>query len=174
MGEYQLHLRLLDGNDETLLTADLGPVTVERGQRLYAAPSTQHPQDATFGNEINLLGYNLDAEGPEEYQLELVWLALQQPADNYTVFVHLLNSDGSCCIWQDDVWPQQGAYPSGGWLSGEVVIDPYTIKIPVDLPPGTYPLEIGLYSSETGKRLLVEVPRLPVTDALLLRPIEVE
>jgi hypothetical protein len=173
-GDYQLNLRLLDGNDETLLTADLGPVTVEKGQRLYRAPSTQFPHDATFGNEINLLGYNLHAEGPEEYQLELVWTALQEPADNYTVFVHLLNSDGTCCIWQDDVWPQQGLYPTGGWLGGEIIIDPYTIKIPADLPPGSYPLEIGLYSSETGKRLQVKVPRLPVTDALILRPIEIE
>jgi hypothetical protein len=36
-----------------------------------------------------------------------------------------------------------------------VIIDPYEIILPDDLPPGEYPLEVGLYLAETGQRLAV-------------------
>ena len=173
-GAYRLGLRLLDGADKTVLTSDLGPVTVRESQRQFIAPKTQFPQAATFGNEIDLLGYDLSIDGPGEYNLHLVWQALKQPANDYTVFIHVLDLDGTCCVWQDDSWPQQGDSPTSDWLPGEVVVDNYAITLPEEKPVGSYALEIGLYLAENGQRLLVEVPRLPPKDALLLRPLVIE
>jgi hypothetical protein len=173
-GAYRLGLRLLDGADETLLTSDLGPVNVQESQRQFIAPKTQFPQSATFGSEITLLGYDLSTDSPGEYDLNLVWQSLEQPANDYTVFIHILDLDGTCCVWQDDSWPQRGNSPTRDWLPGEVVVDNYAITLPEEIVAGSYALEIGLYLAENGQRLLVEVPRLPPKDALFLRPLVIE
>jgi hypothetical protein len=173
-GEYQLNLRLLDGADETIVTADLGPLTVQAVDRLFAPPKSKYPLAATFGGEIELLGYDLEATGPEQYVMTLVWQALTQPSDSYTVFVHILDSEGVCCLWQQDVEPRQGDSPTDRWLAGEVVVDTYSIDLPADLPAGLYPVEIGLYLPQTGHRLLMEMPGLQPNDALFVRPLAVE
>ncbi|MCI0398975.1 MAG: glycosyltransferase family 39 protein [Chloroflexi bacterium] len=173
-GDYRLSLRLLDGADETLLTADLGPLTVEATQRLFTPPQLQYPLMATFGNEIALLGYDLAMTAPRQYTLSLVWQALTQPTADYTVFVHVLDQYGVCCLWQQDLMPQQGAYPTGRWLSEEVVVDNYTITLPPDVPAGPYAVEVGLYLADTGQRLLIVIPGLRAKDALVLRPLMVE
>lgn len=171
-GDYRLLLRMMNKDSETLATADLGPLSVEATERLFTPPDSQYPMDATFGEEIKLIGYDLKTAGsPDTYQLTLVWQALTQPAADYTVFVHLLQPDQSCtpCIWQQDVMPQQCQYPTSRWRPGEVVVDEYQIVLPEGTPPGEYPLEVGLYISETGQRLRVVVPYLPDGDAVALQ-----
>jgi hypothetical protein len=172
-GDYRLQLRLLDSADETVLTADLGPVTVVATERLFTPPQPDFPLEATFGDEIRLLGYDSE-DGPGGRSLSLIWQAAVQPSADYTVFVHVLGLDGSCCVWQQDVMPRQNSYPTGRWLPGEVVVDEYAIELPPDLPAGLYPVEIGLYRAENGRRLLVRVPGAADNDALFLRPLPVE
>ncbi len=173
-GDYRLSLRLLDSGNRTILTADLGSLTIEASDRIYSPPSVQYPLQATFGDEIKLLGYDLGASGDGTFALKLVWQAIEEPADSYTVFVHALNLDGSCCLWQADLWPMGGTYPTNKWLKGEVVVDPYDIEMPLDLPPGNYPLEVGMFLAESGRRLLIEMPGIRPDDALILRPLVVE
>jgi hypothetical protein len=59
-------------------------------------------------------------------------------------------------------------------LAGEVVVDSYLIDLPADLSPGAYPIEIGLYLPHNGQRLLVTMPGVRDSDALYLRPLEIE
>lgn len=173
-GSYRLHLRLLEAGGETAFTTSLGTVEVTATERSFEPPPVQHPLAATLGSGIKLLGYDLQQVEERRYTLSLVWQALVEPADDYTVFVHVLNQDGSCCLWQQDVMPRQGTYPTGRWLSGEVVVDDYQIDLPPDAPPGRYPIEIGLYLAENGRRLLVTMPGVPESDALNLRSLIVE
>jgi hypothetical protein len=172
-GDYRLQLRLLDSADETVLTADLGLVTVVATERLFTPPQPAFPLIATFGDEIRLLGYDLSQVSGDR-SLSLVWQAAVQPSADYTVFVHVLGLDGRCCVWQQDVMPRQNSYATGRWLPDEVVVDEYHIELPPDLPAGLYPLEIGLYQAENGRRLLVRVPGAADQDALFLRPLLVE
>lgn len=171
-GEYRLQLRLLDAGSETLLTANLGAVTIKATERLYTPPPMQTVTNNLFGRELLLLGYDLEETADQTFALRLVWQAQETPDEDYTVFVHLLGLDGVCCVWQQDVMPRQNQYPTSRWLAGEVVVDDYIIKLPPDMAPGLYPLEIGLYVAETGLRL-------PVTglgaegDAVYLRPLPV-
>jgi len=173
-GNYRLHLRLLEANGETAFTASLGTVDVTATERTFSPPPVQYPLAATLGSEIRLLGYNLQQVEEDRFLLSLVWQALAEPADDYTVFVHLLNQDGSCCLWQQDVMPRQGTYPTGRWLPEEVVVDEYQIELPADAPAGRYPVEVGLYVSESGRRLLVTMSGTPESDAIDLRPLVVE
>ncbi|MCB8927626.1 MAG: glycosyltransferase family 39 protein [Ardenticatenaceae bacterium] len=173
-GEYRLMARFRDGAEATLAIADLGPLHVTMTERNYAVPEMKRPYPATFGNEIDLLGYNLTPlDDAGQYQLDLIWQAQTAPSRDYTVFVHLLQMDGTCspCLWQQDVMPQQNQYPTSRWLTNEVVTDSYQIQIPPDTPPGDYRLEIGLYIAETGQRLQVIQPDRPEVDALFLEPI---
>jgi hypothetical protein len=173
-GDYVIDMRLLDGGDQTLLAVDLGTITVEAADRLFKVPITQFPLQATLGNEIALRGYDLQPDEEDRLELTLVWQALAEPSDSYTVFVHVLDPSGVCCVWQQDVIPGQGTYPTDRWLPGEVVVDSYLIDLPEGRAPGLYPVEIGLYLADNGQRLLVSMPGLRDSDALFLRPLEIE
>jgi hypothetical protein len=108
------------------------------------------------------------------HKLTLVWQAETQPAADYTVFVHVLRPDGTCCVWQSDAMPRGDAYPTTRWQPGEVVVDPYAIILPADVPPGEYPIEVGLYVRETGQRLPVTVDGQAVGDAIRLGSLAIE
>jgi hypothetical protein len=165
-GDYKLYLRLLDAQDETLLTADLGSITVEQTQRTFSRPHWTVPAAATFGNEITLAGYDLNPLENGQATLTLYWYAETVPAADYTVFVHILDPNGVCCVWQQDVMPQQNQHPTSRWLAGEYVADTYLITPDSPLEPGRYPTEIGLYIAETGRRLQAVVPGQDTRDAV--------
>jgi 4-amino-4-deoxy-L-arabinose transferase-like glycosyltransferase len=170
-GEYRLQVRLVGQNGDTVYAADLGPLQVEATERIFTPPPVDQEVNATFGDEITLLGYNLASVENGESSLVLVWQALQNPTDDYTVFVHLLYPDGACCVWQQDSMPVSGTYDTSRWLPGEVVVDSYEITLPAALPPGDYPIEVGLYIAETGQRLGVESTDGAASDAILLQPL---
>jgi 4-amino-4-deoxy-L-arabinose transferase-like glycosyltransferase len=173
-GEYLISLRLLGGAGETIMTTDLQTIVVEPSERTFRVPGAQYPMAATFGREIHLSGYDLKPAGKGQFHLTLNWQALTEPAADYTVFVHVLDLSGFCCVWQSDLMPRQGSYPTSQWATDEVVVDSYTISLPDDLPAGTYPVEIGLFLAGSGVRLLVEVPGLPTSDALILSPLPID
>ncbi len=166
-GDYRLRLTLLDARDQPIYRADLGPLAVTHVARLFGPPPFDNPVGASFGGVIELPGYTLEnADGG--HKLTLIWQAEEQPAADYTVFVHVLRPDGTCCVWQSDAMPRGGAYPTTRWRPGEVVVDPYAIVLPADLPPGEYAIEVGLYLAETGQRLPAFIDGAPVGDAVRL------
>lgn len=173
-GDYRLHLRLLDERSDTVFTSSLGTVTIEETARMFEPPQLQYPTSASFAGEIELLGYNREQASAREIHLQLAWRAQQEIAADYTVFVHLLNRDGSCCLWQSDRMPRQGEYPTSRWLPGEVVVEEYVIELEDAVAAGEYPLEVGLYIAGSGRRLLLETPSQETGDALFLQPIVLE
>ena len=89
-------------------------------------------------------------------QLTLFWQPLVPLSTDYTRFVHLRNESGAT-VAQGDGRPLDGAYPTSRWQPDELVIDPITLPLPDDLPPGQYSLFTGLYQLDT-------LARLPVID----------
>jgi hypothetical protein len=136
----------------------LAPISIVGQSRQFTVPVTiQHRLDVNLGDHVTLLGYDLTeqtirAGGP--LQLTLYWQALTTMDTSYTVFTHVLGSDGR--VWgQKDSVPLQGSYPSTTWAPGEVVSDPYFINVASDAPAGQYVLEVGMYVAATGRRLPV-------------------
>ena len=119
---------------EALLKSDfdnavkMGELTVIPVDRLFEPPSIQIESNANLGNEIALSGYAMTQSSNSSFTLSLVWQALGDISADYTVFVHVLNPDGTCCIWQQDAMPKQNSYPTSRWVAGEYVIDGYTIE----------------------------------------------
>jgi 4-amino-4-deoxy-L-arabinose transferase-like glycosyltransferase len=153
-GPSRVRLRL---GDATLL---LGQIDVQAEGRLFTIPDITTPLQATFGDRIRLLGYDL----PETIfrpgaivPLTLYWQALHPVEGDYKVFTHLLDPAGQLRGQKDSV-PAGGTRPTAGWSKGEVIIDAYEVPLSPDAPSGTYRIEIGLYDATT-------IVRLPASDA---------
>ncbi|MDP2661519.1 MAG: glycosyltransferase family 39 protein, partial [Dehalococcoidia bacterium] len=127
-----------------------------------APPSMQRAYRAGFGDQVELIGADLegprpDLQAPElgpggSLNLALYWRTLKDMDTSYTVFVQLLDSRGRMVVTHDVV-PSQGQRPTTGWLPGEIVRDSHLLKTPDDLPPGPYSVITGMYDARTGKRL---------------------
>lgn len=133
-------------------------------------PAPTHPlADLQFSEQIRLSGIGLpdptlQPGGNLNYSLH--WQALAPITDSYTVFTHLLNDQDTIVASQDNL-PQQGRYPTNWWSPHEIVIDPYTLALPADLPPGQYSLRVGLYLLETGQRLKLKDREQDFVDLLI-------
>lgn len=108
-----------------------------------------------FGGEIRLLDAEIVPDilrSGEFAEVALRWQAVGNPSDNYTVFVHVVDSGGGI-IAQGDSQPQDGRYPTRFWDAGEVVTDVHRVEIPESAQSGAYDVAVGLYVLETGRRL---------------------
>jgi hypothetical protein len=121
------------------------------------APRVQHTTQARLGERFELLGYDLarDAIGPgQSLDVTLYWKSIAPSQLQYTVFAHLLDSQGALRA-QQDAMPRDGALPTSCWVVGEVVSDTLTLQLPTHLTPGAYTLQVGMYYLSTGERLPV-------------------
>ncbi len=113
------------------------------------------PVAAVWQNGIALRGYTLlpvVAQPGALLEVSLFWEAEQPVAENYVIFVHLLDEAGQIKAQNDDL-PRVGAYPTLWWLPGQIVEDTHPLVLPPDLPRGAYQLVVGLYRPDDGARL---------------------
>jgi hypothetical protein len=119
--------------------------------------------DARVGPHVELLGYvvrdkmgqaveQIELQPGDGLRLTLYWQTSAPLAEDYTVFVHLLDQTGWLRGGQDNP-PRAGTYPTSAWVPGEWIVDAYHIPLPPDAPPGEYAIEVGMYPSGGGTRL---------------------
>lgn len=129
-----------------------------------------NPLDWRFEPGIRLIGYRVEpsAAAPGDVvALTLYWRADQAVPQDYTVFVHLLDSAGRV-VAQGDGMPSSGEYPTSQWVPGDVVEDPHQVLVPRDLASGDYRFLVGLYDLKTLQRLEMRAPDGERTHQLLL------
>lgn len=180
-GRYQFYIL-----DDASRPAPFGNLTVRQRQTDFLTADEVSPAsriDAPFADGIRLLGYDLDATAARPggaIDLTLYWSSDGDVRQQYKVFTHLVgdvfNADSGNLIWgQADNEPAANTRPTTTWRGAEVIVDEYTIPVALDAPPGTYRLEVGLYSPTTGERLPVLGPDgAPVADHVVLTTIEVQ
>ncbi len=122
---------------------------------LFAPPGQATPLQARFGDGIELLGYALAPN-----RLTLVWQATGTPSQDYTVFTHVLATDGTL-LTQHDAPP---ITPTSTWKPGEIILDAHELSIPANQP---VTLTAGLYRPDTGDRLPVK-SAAPEPNAVLI------
>ena len=147
---YNLDARQADYTRETHVA--LGVIRVGD----FGVARIDQPAQARLGEAITFLGWNGSpsvARG-QSLDLDLVWRAERALTEAYTVFVHLVDANGNV-VADADSPPFTGLYPTNRWRAGETLRDRHTLKIPADLAPGNYALEIGMYAPATGARLPV-------------------
>jgi len=145
-------LQTSQGGDRLLL----GPVVAAAG------PSSATPQ-AELGGQVGLLPPNLrrTAGGLD---VDLTWLPVRKPDQDYSVFVHVLDAAGKL-VAQDDGPPDGGSWPARYWLPGVAVPDAHHVTLP-SLGAGVYRVSTGLYRPDTGQRLASSTPG-PEPDSIL-------
>lgn len=157
-GQEDRHLGVTDAQGNSLGDA------VYLGRIKLAAGSPEQQPDAPvlfdFGDQIVLEQFTLAPQTfplGAEMVLDFQWRSVGAPASDYTLFVHLVDSQGNTAAASDQ--PLTGNYyPSGLWEPGERITHVHRLPLPAVLSGGLYTLRIGLYDAATGQRL-------PVTDA---------
>jgi len=100
----------------------------------------------------------------QDHSVSLVvgWQVNSPPGRALTTFVHLGDLEHPP-LAQGDSIPLRGTYPTTLWEAGEVFSDSYDLDIPYDLPPGRYPVHMGMYDPATGVRvpLMIDGLRQP-------------
>ncbi|MBE7468992.1 MAG: hypothetical protein DPW09_03190 [Anaerolineae bacterium] len=141
--------------------------------------STDMSLEADFSSQVSLIGVDcrpVNTAGPtcraapgEEVILTLYWRAGTSIETNYTVFTHLLGPEETVIVNADHAPPK----PTQGWVSGEIITDSVSFTLPETLPPGDYPIEVGLYNAADP-----DFTRLPLTTGetriILPQPLQVE
>jgi hypothetical protein len=144
----------------------LGPLVEVSGEPSGAAPTIGVPINASFGDQIELLGTTEESGNP--YRINLIWKATSPERKNYHVRLRLVDAQGE--VWWEDTGahPVNGYYPTGAWAPGEVLTDFHEIKIESYLRPGTYDLQVGLFTPfrndglKTNGEDYLKVAQIPV------------
>jgi hypothetical protein len=184
-GTYRLKMRVLeDGNPLPRLVGvvptggviELGRMEVRGRDRSFDVPAMGHALDAQLGDSVKLLGYDQEPTvlcPGEKLSLTLYWQGQRQMATSYTVFVHLLDEEGTIQGQRDSV-PGNGDLPTTSWADGEIIADGYEIEVAIHAPLGRYSVALGMYDASTGDRLPVfDAQSQPVGDHLVIGEIEV-
>ncbi len=124
------------------------------------------PLIARFETGISLTAATHPAHARAPLQLTLFWQAEQAIAQDYTVFVHVVDASGTI-IGQLDQQPAAGAAPTSSWLPGTLVTDEYQIPLRLRDTTAPYRILVGLYDGPTGTRLDVLETSHPVSDQRL-------
>jgi hypothetical protein len=112
-----------------------------------------HPLAAELGDGIALLGYDVQpvpARPGEVLYVQLHWAVEAAPAEEWTVFVHLVDpaQPEAGPLAGKDSPPGNGSLPTRRWQPGWIVLDEYQVALPPDLPPGIYALRAGMYRAD--------------------------
>ena len=120
------------------------------------APSKLEPQNNVqldFGHQLQLFGYDAPAQvTAEPFEVTLYWQAVEPDGQDYTIFMHLVDSQGNV-VAQADSPPQNGRFPTSILESGEQITDTHLFHLPEGLAGGRYQILMGVYHPETGVRL---------------------
>lgn len=134
-----------------------------RGQRdrsaaaAYLDPASppRHPARATFGNAIELEGWDLQPEALAPggtATLTLHWRARDDIEGAWKVFVHVDGREGQPRLIADH-WPAGGTWPTDAWRPGDRVRDPVSLGVPAGYRGSVLDVWVGWYRGEERLRL---------------------
>lgn len=93
-----------------------------------------------------------------EIQIETRWYPMRDFDRNWTVFMQLVDVNGTIVAQQDGP-PGGGAFPTRWWRPGDAITDRRALTPPAPLQPGIYTLRFGLYEPRD------DFPRMPAFGA---------
>ncbi|MEA3337516.1 MAG: glycosyltransferase family 39 protein [Chloroflexota bacterium] len=107
---------------------------------LYATPvlegspglrASEEPVYVKFGDFAELLGYQIDSDRLDVFEklnVTLVWRALEETPNNYTVGLHLLDGANRSHGWLA-TYPGRGNFATSLWRPGDVFRDTYELYL---------------------------------------------
>ena len=154
-------VRRFEANDyDPIFDATLtSPIFLKRGPTMIAQP--EHPVDIRFGEGMWLKGYTVSqpqiAPG-ERLELQLFWETTVPLRRGDKSSIQLIDLNTTHKAAQRDNEPGCGVYHLGEWRVGDLNLDPYTLTIAPDTPPGTYSFLVSVYEQDTNEHYPVFAP----------------
>ena len=136
--------------------------------RIWVCNGAETASIANLGGGIRLETVKIPDRLPVAGRLPvtLFWSAEQPPARDYTVFVHVVGSDGQM-VGQWDQVPAAGRAPTSGWAPDSLIADEYRVPVQAGAGNGPYRVYVGMYDPATGTRLDIASAN-PVSERRLL------
>ncbi len=129
-------------------------IPYERNFTAPINPALQPVINADFPKLANFTAVEIEQNTlirGEQFKVQLVWNPTAVAEQDFTVFVHLLDSRGQV-IAQSDSRPVSGQRATLTWLPGEYITDEHTLGWSRSDYTGPAQIEVGLYDSVTGER----------------------
>ncbi len=128
---------------KTIAWCLVGVVLLLGSLNALAREERPRPVAADYGPLV-LTSSRVDTQGKKNtLRVTLYWF-VRQRSEPITAFVHVLDENGRVVAQHDG--PIAGGYtPVARWLPGLLIPDAHPIRLPKNLPPGTYRLKAGLY-----------------------------
>lgn len=137
--------------------------------------SVPNPVDIVYGEEMRLLGYEVQEQTVrpgDTIEVVLFWEAVTAMDRDYSVSLIALTPDGEL-IGQWDSYPGLGNFPTSAWQAGEAVQDKLWVQIRHDAPTPTIAwLGVNVYYLPTMERLDSYKSGQPV-EQVFLQPIKI-
>jgi hypothetical protein len=125
---------------------------------------------ADFGS-LALIGYRLESATVAPggaLDLTTYWQVTDELAPSTAFFAHVTD-EGQRIVGQYDGWGTSRR----GLEIGDVIVQHVRVPIKADTPPGTYSMQLGVYSTDTMIRSTLRAPSGASADRVLLSPITV-
>jgi hypothetical protein len=130
------------------------------------APTPAHRLGARFGEEVELLGYDIDPASPEPGKSVRVtwhWRVNEELGDGWQLFTHLVDATtGRMCAGGNfdevSVDSLRRVHPPSRWKAGTFIRDVQRITLPAEIPFVEAELRIGLFR-DTHRLAISDGPR---------------
>ncbi len=128
-------------------------------QILKEEPTPQHKLNVNYGNEIELIGFDVEPKvlkAGEKATFTWYWKALETPSKNWEIFIHFDAKDKPLRQGLDH-HPVNGLFKTSLWKKGQIIKDEQTVTIREDFPGGVAIPYIGLYNGKgiEARKLIV-------------------
>lgn len=176
-GRYDLEMELWQHKQPLDLGRSSAVLVVENRSVRFDLPDMTYKVGANFGNQIELLGYDLPmraAEAGQGLPLLLYWRGLSRMRQDYTIFVQLLDAHQQRRGGYDR-YPREN-YNTFLWVPGEVVEDGFAVPVDAAAPDGVYTIRVGLYQQENGQAValpLVQEGQPLAETSVVIGPVKV-
>ncbi len=94
---------------------------------------------------LKAVSYHLPLLAPvEPFAVDLHWTVQQPVADDFILFIHLLDDDGQS-VSGVNAYPLEHAYRTYEWQPGETIISSTKLDVPASFAPAAYSFELGMF-----------------------------
>jgi hypothetical protein len=136
---------------EGLYLRSVGPLVEVGGPDLGAAPEVGGASGqvlARLGERVRLLDAEVEEDplGRALYHVTLHWQAEAPVDDDLVVRLRLVDAKGQVQWTSEGQRPVNGLYPTNAWSPDIPIADYHDVPIEPWLPPGSYSLQVGLFS----------------------------
>ena len=160
----------LNGEETAIITSNGVVVAKAFAARWQGEAPTYIPLQATFANNLNLVGYqSSDFKPGSLLNLTFYWQPAQEIERDVEMFVQLYDPIRQTIVANIHSWPLNGNYRVRAWQPHKTMPLTHSLSIPDNLAPGPYQLRMGVFDLIARKR----IPLLTGEDSQLVKTFKI-